>query len=290
MRSRSAGHSASRKEPRPQCPAPPPPRIASPPLPTGSSRRAAKARASHSPAPTSQELRGWLCHPGPCGRGARLARHRLEGDGVPSGPVIFAPILQSGRLDPGRDLGGRRQGARRHRARDRLPLGCDVAPGAAPAEVLGRRRRPPTWFSSCARGASEPGKLPRHVMLADCIANAGLIIGPEIAGLAQPGPEGAARPSPGRRHGARRGQERRPSRCPAVVASGLGGARQASCRRPDRHYGQPDRHELAHWPPHLEGIIDGCGDVSNRAGRGLSPDSTPPPACPRTRSEIIPEA
>ena len=40
-----------------------------------------------------------------------------------------------------------------------------------------------TSCSSCARaGLAEPAKQPRHVMLADCIANAGLVVGPEIRG------------------------------------------------------------------------------------------------------------
>jgi 2-keto-4-pentenoate hydratase len=35
-------------------------------------------------------------------------------------------------------------------------------------------------FELCQSRLAEPGKQPRHVMLADCIANAGLVIGPEI--------------------------------------------------------------------------------------------------------------
>jgi 2-keto-4-pentenoate hydratase len=36
-------------------------------------------------------------------------------------------------------------------------------------------------FELCQSRLADPGKQPRHVMLADCIANAGLVIGSEIA-------------------------------------------------------------------------------------------------------------
>jgi 2-keto-4-pentenoate hydratase len=37
-------------------------------------------------------------------------------------------------------------------------------------------------FELCQSRIADPGKQPRHVMLADCIANAGIVVGPEIAG------------------------------------------------------------------------------------------------------------
>jgi 2-keto-4-pentenoate hydratase len=37
-------------------------------------------------------------------------------------------------------------------------------------------------FELCQSRLTDPGKQPRHVMLADCIANAGIVVGPEIAG------------------------------------------------------------------------------------------------------------
>ena len=36
-------------------------------------------------------------------------------------------------------------------------------------------------FELCQSRLADPGKRPRHVMLADCIANAGLVVGSEIA-------------------------------------------------------------------------------------------------------------
>jgi 2-keto-4-pentenoate hydratase len=101
---------------------------------------------------------------------------------VPQGPVIFAPILQSGRVA----AGGTWEVVGREPAGIELEiafrLGRDVAPDATPAQVLDAVAGAHTVFELCQSRIAEPAKQPRHVMLADCIANAGLVVGPEIAG------------------------------------------------------------------------------------------------------------
>ena len=99
---------------------------------------------------------------------------------VPQGPVIFAPILQSGRVAAGGTwevVGQEPAGIELEIA---FRLGRDVAPGATPAQVLDAVESVHVVFELCQSRISEPGKQPRHVMLADCIANAGLVVGPPI--------------------------------------------------------------------------------------------------------------
>jgi 2-keto-4-pentenoate hydratase len=101
---------------------------------------------------------------------------------VPQGPVIFAPILQSGRVTSG----GTWEVADREPAGIELEiafrLGRDVGPSATPAQVLDAVESAYVVFELCQSRIAEPAKQPRHVMLADCIANAGLVVGSEIRG------------------------------------------------------------------------------------------------------------
>ena len=101
---------------------------------------------------------------------------------VPQGPVIFAPILQSGRVA----AGGTWEVIGREPAGIELEIafrfGRDVGPSATPAQVLDAVESAHVVFELCQSRIAEPAKQPRHVMLADCIANAGLVVGPEIRG------------------------------------------------------------------------------------------------------------
>jgi len=100
---------------------------------------------------------------------------------VPNGPVIFAPILRSGCVaDGGRwtVVGAEPAGIELEIA---FKLGRDVAPGAAPGQVLDAVEAAHVVFELCQSRIAEPAKQPRHVMLADCIANAGLVVGAAIA-------------------------------------------------------------------------------------------------------------
>jgi 2-keto-4-pentenoate hydratase len=101
---------------------------------------------------------------------------------VPQGPVIFAPILRSGRVDAGATwnvVGSEPAGIELEIA---FRMGRDVPAGATSAQVLDSVAAAHVVFELCQSRLAEPGKMPRHVMLADCIANAGIVVGPEIAG------------------------------------------------------------------------------------------------------------
>jgi len=101
---------------------------------------------------------------------------------VPDGPVIFAPILQSGRVPPGGTwtvVGKEPAGIELEIA---FRFGSDVAPGATPAQVLDAVAAAHVVLELCQSRIADPAAQPRHVMLADCIANAGIVVGPEIAG------------------------------------------------------------------------------------------------------------
>ena len=60
-------------------------------------------------------------------------------------------------------------------------MGRDVPAGATAAQVLDAVAAAHVVFELCQSRLVEPGTHPRHVMLADCISNAGIVVGPEIA-------------------------------------------------------------------------------------------------------------
>jgi 2-keto-4-pentenoate hydratase len=100
---------------------------------------------------------------------------------VPNGPVIYAPILESGRVAPGgawKVVGKEPAGIELEIA---FRMGRDVPAGATPAQVLDSVAAAHVVFELCQSRLVEPGTHPRHVMLADCISNAGIVVGPEIA-------------------------------------------------------------------------------------------------------------
>jgi 2-keto-4-pentenoate hydratase len=57
-----------------------------------------------------------------------------------------------------------------------------VTPDASADAVLDAVAAAHVVFELCQSRLAEPASLPRHVQLADCIANAGIVVGPEIAG------------------------------------------------------------------------------------------------------------
>jgi 2-keto-4-pentenoate hydratase len=100
---------------------------------------------------------------------------------VPGGPVIFAPILQSGRIEPGGTwpvAGTEPAGMELEIA---FRLGRDVPAGVLPEQVLDAVAAAHVVFELCQSRLSDPAIQPRHVVLADCISNAGIVVGPEIA-------------------------------------------------------------------------------------------------------------
>jgi 2-keto-4-pentenoate hydratase len=99
---------------------------------------------------------------------------------VPQGPVIFAPILQSGRVTAGSTWTVEGQEPAGIELEIAFRLGRDVAAGATPDQVLDAIESAHVVFELCQSRLAEPARQPRHVMLADCIANVGLVVGPEI--------------------------------------------------------------------------------------------------------------
>lgn len=100
---------------------------------------------------------------------------------VIGGPVIFAPILQSGLVPAGGTwslVGKEPAGIELEIA---FRLGRDLVPAATPQQVLDAVETAHVVFELCQSRLANPARQPRHVMLADCIANAGLVVGAEIA-------------------------------------------------------------------------------------------------------------
>ncbi len=101
---------------------------------------------------------------------------------VANGPVIYAPILQSGRVEANGTwtvVGSEPAGLELEIA---FRFGRAVAPDASPEQVLDAVAAAHVVFELCQSRIAEPATLPRHVQLADCIANAGIVVGAEIAG------------------------------------------------------------------------------------------------------------
>ena len=99
---------------------------------------------------------------------------------VPEGPVIFAPLLQAGQVA----AGGRWTVTGTEPAGIELEIafriGADVPSRASGAELLASVATAHVAFELCQSRIANPEARPRHVMLADCIANAGLVVGSEI--------------------------------------------------------------------------------------------------------------
>jgi 2-keto-4-pentenoate hydratase len=99
---------------------------------------------------------------------------------VANGPVIYAPILQSGRVAEGGTwtvVGGEPAGLELEIA---FRFDRSVAPDATEGEILAAVAAAHVVFELCQSRIADPGKQPRHVMLADSIANAGIAVGSEI--------------------------------------------------------------------------------------------------------------
>src|SRR5262249_2336986 len=98
---------------------------------------------------------------------------------LPAGPVLFAPILQSGSIAPGgvwTVAGGEPAGIELEIA---FQMGRDVPAGSRGEQLLEAVESAHVGLELCQSRIADPA--PRHVMLADCIANAGIVLGPQIA-------------------------------------------------------------------------------------------------------------
>ena len=100
---------------------------------------------------------------------------------LPAGPVLFAPILQSGSIAPRGTwtvTGGEPAGIELEIA---FRMGRDVPAGSQGEQLLKAVESAHVVLELCQSRIADPATAPRHVMLADCIANAGIVLGPQIA-------------------------------------------------------------------------------------------------------------
>ncbi|MEZ5819091.1 MAG: hypothetical protein R3D44_18630 [Hyphomicrobiaceae bacterium] len=101
---------------------------------------------------------------------------------VPSGPVVSAPLLAGG-LVPAK---GTWQVAGTEPAGIELEIAFrmarDVPADATMAGILDCVASAHVVFELCQSRIREPESVPRHVGLADCISNAGIVVGSPIAG------------------------------------------------------------------------------------------------------------
>lgn len=101
---------------------------------------------------------------------------------MPDGLVIHAPLLASGLVKAGAqwDVAGREPAGIELEIAFRMKR--DVPAGASAAEVLDCVDTGLVVFELCQSRLVNPAEQPRHVSLADCISNTGIVVGPEIPG------------------------------------------------------------------------------------------------------------
>jgi 2-keto-4-pentenoate hydratase len=100
---------------------------------------------------------------------------------VPQGPVIYAPLLEAGRVADGdrwEVAGSEPAGIELEVA---FRMGGEVRAAAGGQQALDAVASAHVVFELCQSRIADPERRPRHVMLADCIANAGIVVGAEIA-------------------------------------------------------------------------------------------------------------
>jgi 2-keto-4-pentenoate hydratase len=96
------------------------------------------------------------------------------------GPVIFAPLLADGVVPAGgawHVAGPEPAGFELEIA---FRMGRDVPKGAEPGETLDAVGTAHVVFELCQSRNASPDPVPRHVSLADCIQNAGIVVGDAI--------------------------------------------------------------------------------------------------------------
>lgn len=101
---------------------------------------------------------------------------------MPGGPVIFAPLLAGGQVPAGGTwsvTGPEPAGMELEIA---FRMARDVPSGASPAEILDCIGSAHVVFELCQSRNIGPDTVPRHIALADCILNAGLVVGPSFEG------------------------------------------------------------------------------------------------------------
>ncbi len=99
---------------------------------------------------------------------------------LPSKEVIFAPLLASGVVPPGgtwKVAGGEPAGIELEIA---FHMGADVAPGASAEQIMAAIESAHVVFELCQSRFKDPDSLSQEIKLADCILNAGLVLGPKF--------------------------------------------------------------------------------------------------------------
>lgn len=101
---------------------------------------------------------------------------------VPAGPVVFAPLLAGGQVPAGgvwQVNGGEPAGIELEIA---FRMARDVAGDATADGIVDAIGSAHVVFELCQSRNRAPETLPRHVGLADCILNAGIVVGAEVSG------------------------------------------------------------------------------------------------------------
>jgi 2-keto-4-pentenoate hydratase len=99
---------------------------------------------------------------------------------VPNGPVVFAPILAGGVVPAGGNWQVKGTEPAGIELEIAFRMARDVPGTATPADIVDAIGSAHVVFELCQSRNVEPETLPRHVGLADCILNAGIIVGSEI--------------------------------------------------------------------------------------------------------------
>ncbi len=101
---------------------------------------------------------------------------------LPQGVVVFAPVLAGGLVPAGGTWtvpGSEPAGIELEIA---FRMARDVPPGADAATVLDCIGSAHVVFELCQSRNADPDQVPRHVALADCILNSGIVVGPSFGG------------------------------------------------------------------------------------------------------------
>jgi len=187
---------------------------------------------------------------------------------MPSGgPVIFAPILQSGRVPAGGTwtvAGNEPAGIELEIA---FRMGRDVPKGATGSKVLDCVGSAHVVFELCQSRNANPDAVPRHVALADCILNSGIVVGTEIANWRKQ--EHKARPGrlyvDGKVH--IEGKSVDPFRALEVLAPALQARGKALKAGEIVITGSLIGMNWLTGNHEIRGVIDGFGDVAGRIAR-----------------------
>ena len=101
---------------------------------------------------------------------------------VPGGPVVFAPLLAGGQVPASGSWQPKGHEPAGIELEIAFRMARDVPGNATPDQILDAIGSAHVVFELCQARIRNPEKLPRHVALADCILNAGIVVGAEFGG------------------------------------------------------------------------------------------------------------